>query len=128
MKELKIINMKYTWSMLLFMAMVFVGCYFDNEEDLYPFGNCNTSDVTYIGDVLPVMQSKCYQCHDSSTNFGQVNLDSYESVRQFALNGRLFGAINHENGFSPMPKNAAKLADCDVQKIAVWIDQGALNN
>ena len=120
--------MKQATVILLFIASSFAGCYFDNEEDLYPFGNCNTTAITYLIDVQPVIQSKCYQCHDSSTNFGQVNLDSYQSVRQFALNGRLFGAINHENGFSPMPKNAAKLADCDIQKIAVWINEGALNN
>jgi hypothetical protein len=43
-------------------------------------------------------------------------------------NGKLMGSITWASGFSPMPKNASKMPDCEIQKIQKWIDQGALNN
>jgi hypothetical protein len=43
-------------------------------------------------------------------------------------NGRFWGAINHEDGYSPMPQNLPKLNDCDLKKIRTWIDEGALND
>ncbi len=128
MLEHQTIKMKGALSILFIGLLMITSCYFDNEEDLYPFGDCNTADVTYAFDIQPLLEQECYQCHDDNTNFGQVNLSSYETARQFALNGRLFGAVNHDSGFSPMPKNAAKLANCDIQKIAVWINDGAPNN
>jgi len=38
------------------------------------------------------------------------------------------GAVQHQPGFSPMPKGDNQLGDCDIQKMSAWIDQGAKNN
>jgi hypothetical protein len=45
-----------------------------------------------------------------------------------AQNGKLYGAVNHSPGYSPMPKGGTKLSACNISKIKAWIDGGSLNN
>jgi hypothetical protein len=49
-------------------------------------------------------------------------------VQTVALNGKLFGAVNHSSGYSSMPKNGNKLPQCKIDEIRIWITNGALNN
>lgn len=114
----------------LFM-MAIVSCTYHNEEELYsatPDDSCNTENVTYTSDVLPVLQTNCYSCHKREFASGGVILEGYDQVKIYATNGRLFGAISHSPGFSPMPKGGTKLPACDIEKIKVWIDAGAPEN
>lgn len=89
---------------------------------------CNTSVFTYSGAVRPLLDSKCVGCHGGTAPSGGVNLADYSNTRTWALNGRLYGSIAHQTGFSPMPKNSAKLSDCEIQQVQQWIQAGAQNN
>lgn len=106
------------------------GCYRDNEEELYPSsGSCDTTGITYSSTVASLLQSNgCVSCHSGSAPSGGILLDSYNSVRSAALNGKLYGAISHTAGFSPMPKNGNKMSACNISKIKAWITAGASNN
>ena len=103
-------------------------CYYDNEEELYGTVECQSTDMSYMNDVLPIIESNCYQCHDAANNFGGITLEGYESLLVHVNSGALLGAIKRESGFSPMPKNLPKLVDCNIEKIENWILEGALNN
>jgi hypothetical protein len=110
-------------------AMVLSGCYYDNKEDLYPAViACDSSAVTYSGKVLSLVQEKCYTCHGNGNTLGNVNLDGYSNLKVYADNGKLVGAIEHQNGFSPMPQGGGKLGDCDIAVIKRWISDGTQNN
>jgi hypothetical protein len=37
----------------------------------------------------------------------------------------LRGVVNHLDGFSKMPKDRAKLPDCELKQINLWLDNGA---
>lgn len=109
------------------------GCYYDNNEDLYPQQPCDTTNVTYSATIAPIISNHCYACHSNSTAAtsgsgisweGYANLDGYLDL----FSGTLLGAIRHENGFLPMPKDAPKLSDCDIRKIEIWISQGHPDN
>ncbi|HTX88660.1 MAG TPA: hypothetical protein VMC08_06705 [Bacteroidales bacterium] len=104
------------------------GCYYDNEEDLYPQTTCDTTHVTYSGSVVPILQSNCYVCHSTALANGGVILDTYVGVQVVVQNGKLWGAINHFNGFYPMPKDSPKLPDCNITVIKKWIDAGSPDN
>lgn len=103
-------------------------CYYDSEEDLYGTPDCNLEDVGYLNSVLPIVESKCYGCHDQASNFGNITLEGYDRLKDYVDNGQLLGVIKHESGFSPMPKNLPQLLDCEIEKIETWINAGALNN
>jgi hypothetical protein len=111
------------------------GCYYDSKEGLYPtIGDvCDTSNVTYSGDIQPMLQSSCYTCHSNANAAGSgggIKLEKYDDVKIVALNGKLSGAINHASGYSPMPNppGSAKLNSCSITKTDVWISKGALDN
>ncbi|HYG02022.1 MAG TPA: hypothetical protein VD927_06220 [Chryseosolibacter sp.] len=90
--------------------------------------SCDTSNVTYALSIAPIIQNKCIGCHSGSAPFGKWNLSTHSGLMQVVDNGKLIGAVNHENGFQPMPQGGNKLRDCDIRKIELWIEAGAQNN
>ncbi len=91
-------------------------------------GACDTAVFTYSGAVKPIMVAKCAGCHNPANLGGNIDLSTYDAVRISALNGKLYGSVAHQPGYSPMPKNSAKLSDCEIRQIRKWIDAGSLNN
>jgi hypothetical protein len=111
---------------ILAASMLFGSCYYDVEEELYPTLECSTTGVTYTAVVEPIIRSNCYNsCHSAAINIGNHTLEGYDKLKVYVDNGKLMGAIKHSPGFSPMPKNAAKLVDCDIEKIQAWVTAGA---
>lgn len=118
--------------LLLTLTLLTAACYRDNAEELYPqvpgSGNCDLSNVTYQATIAPVMASSCNSCHTGASASGGVITNTYEGLKTIALNGKLYGAISHNSGYSPMPQNGNKLDACTIDKIKAWIDAGALQN
>jgi mono/diheme cytochrome c family protein len=125
----------YKYLFMLMICGAIVACSKENEEALRaPTGGgggipaCDTVNMKFAANVTPILSANCYSCHGNGRAFGGVNLDTYANVKLVVNSGSLLGTISHASGFSPMPKNAAKLSDCDINKIRGWINRGALNN
>jgi cytochrome c5 len=116
--------------LILTMLYVLLGCYYDKEEILYPgLNNCTPSaNPLFSADVLPVLNSKCNNCHRGPSASAGIKLDTYTEVLKYVNNGSLMGSINHLSGFSPMPKNTGKMSQCEIDQIQNWINAGKLNN
>ena len=110
------------------------GCYYDKEETLYPeSATCVTENMSFTGDVWPVINASCTGCHSGSSPSGNISLENYSDVAAAAAieagnYGSLHGTISHASGNSPMPKGGSKLSDCTIAKIKAWMDQGAMDN
>ncbi len=91
-------------------------------------GRCDTAVFTFSGAVKPLMDNKCAGCHNPANLGGNIDLSTYNGVRTVAVNGKLFGSVSHQTGYSPMPQGAAKLSDCEITQIQKWITAGSLNN
>jgi hypothetical protein len=120
---------------IISLLAILAGCYYDNEQDLYPNpdSNCDTTNVTFSGTVYPIINSNCSLCHTGSTPEGNILLADYTTISAQAAipagqAGSLYGAISHDPGNSAMPKNGTQLSDCNIKKIKVWIDAGRPNN
>jgi mono/diheme cytochrome c family protein len=115
-------------------AFLLGACTSQNGEDLLaapgplPTPSCDISHVTYTLTVAPILQQNCGRCHGGTAGAGGVDITAYAKVKAIAADGRLLGTVNHDPGFSPMPKGGAKLSDCDISKLRKWVDDGALNN
>ncbi|HQO50799.1 MAG TPA: hypothetical protein PK939_10240 [Bacteroidales bacterium] len=109
-------------------SLMLSSCYKDNEEDLYPDNNCNTTNVSFSATVWPAINNNCVSCHSGAGASAGIRLGNYNEVVAAVDGGRFLGAIKHENGFSAMPQGAAKLSDCAISQIDAWIAQGKLNN
>ncbi|RYY20770.1 MAG: hypothetical protein EOO04_19405 [Chitinophagaceae bacterium] len=110
-------------------------CSSDSEDLLEPTTpnpanpTCDTTAVTFSATITPLLTSYgCTGCHSGTAPSGNFVLTSYNAVKAKINDGRLFGAINHQAGFRPMPQGGNKMAACDINKIKAWIDRGALNN
>lgn len=120
------------------IAITIFSCSKSSEDTLEPDpnpggggnNNCDTTDITYAADIVPILQSNCYSCHGENTNSGSMGivLEGYDNIKPKADNGTLIGVITHAAGFPPMPKDGAKLSECNINKIRAWIDEGAQDN
>ena len=111
--------------LIVLLSLSISSCYYDVEENIYPTVECDTTNISYTETILPIISNNCYACHDQASNFGGITLEGYDRLKTYVDNGGLLGVIKHESGFSPMPKNQAKLIDCDIEKIETWINDGA---
>jgi ribosomal protein S16 len=91
-------------------------------------GNCDTTSVGFSNDIQIILQNSCLGCHSAASQQGGVNLSDYNNVLTYVNNGKLFGSVNHEAGYFPMPQGLPKLDECKILTIKAWIDQGAQNN
>ncbi len=103
--------------------VLLAGCYYDNEQILYPGGSSCNVDAKFSTQVFPLMQSRCAiaGCHDAaSTNFGgpftNYNLIKTKSIeiRSAVLSGL-------------MPQGSSLTTD-EIKLITCWVESGAPNN
>jgi hypothetical protein len=111
----------------LAVLLVLPSCKYNNREELYP---CDTSQVTYSGIIVPILQDNCYRCHGTVTNSGSggIVLQDYNVLKGYAADGRFYGNVAHLPGYIAMPYGGGKLSDCDINKIKNWVDKGYPNN
>lgn len=108
--------------------MIFISCYYDNEEALYPAlsTSCDTTNVTYNGTIDPILNSYCTGCHSGSLPSGGITLTDYASVAALASSGALMNALTG-NGVPLMPPSGS-LSPCKIGQFQIWIRDGAPNN
>lgn len=87
-----------------------------------------SNTVSFNTEVNTIITNNCLSCHNNSFRSGGISLQGYSNVQTQALNGKLFGTINHSDGFSKMPQSRPKLDVCTIATIKKWIDNGAQNN
>ena len=117
-------------SVFLLLILIGSGCIWENEETLFPDDSfCDTLDVSYQDDVVPIMVNNCYSCHSNvnAPSFGSgIALEDHEDLA--AASPRVLGAVMHQDGFPPMPRNAEKLDTCSIATIHAWVNAGTPDN
>lgn len=91
-------------------------------------GSCDTVAVSFAAHIQPILSNNCLGCHSGSVPQGGISLSSYSAVMNTVNSNRLLGSVEQIGGYSAMPKNQPRMADCNVALIRNWIAQGALNN
>lgn len=133
---MKVTSLKKITLLSGILAFAFVlGCTDKKADQVTPSsppstGGCDTTNVTFSAVIKPIVQANCALsgCHTNASRAGGYSYESYAGLMEVVNNGRLLGAIRHESGYVPMPQNAPKLSDCDIEKIAHWVTIGAPNN
>ena len=75
------------------------------------------------------MKANCFSCHGGTADQGAgIQLEDYTTMQDLANTGILLSCLIQDGSVSPMPKGAAKLSDCDINKFDAWIKQGAPQN
>jgi cytochrome c5 len=108
---------------IFILSLITQGCYYDSIEALNPAnGYVNPCDASqqavYSAAIKTIINYNCISCHNSSYAGGGILLDSYDNLKQYAVNGRLMNSINRVS--NPMPPTTS-LASCQTDKIKQWI-------
>lgn len=119
--------MKKTLYLILLGMIGLSGCYYDNEEDLYPNSTTSTTDtstVSYKTTIAPMMETNCTTsgCHE--TNGQLPDLTTHPGVygSRDAVKARaVFGDP------SPMPASGL-MSTANRNDLQKWIEAGAPNN
>jgi len=110
------------------------------------------TEVSFANDVLPILESKCVECHDLAAEgvaTSGLNLRDYEGVMQGTRSGvvavpsssessALYLVVAHQTDpqIQMPPQNRDALAEGrgpslnekEIKTIQEWVDQGALDN
>ena len=107
------------------------GCYYDNQEELYPNSFCDTVNISYSGAIEPIIQAKCATpgCHVAGGS-GSGDFTTYAGVLgKIQNNGPFLASIRQSPDAIPMPPAGSnQLRSCEVRKIELWIAAGAPND
>src|SRR5450631_847611 len=128
------------WMLAVSTALYLSSC---TSEQLAP--DCNTQNMSYSQNIVPILKSNCYKCHSSGNSVGSYGhlLDNYDTLTKYytartipivivpgdtTLISALEGYITHTPGFLAMPYMDGKLDTCAIKQIQAWITQGSPNN
>jgi hypothetical protein len=115
-------------------VLVISGCYNYKYDQLFPATACDTSAVSFSKDIVPIINANCAVsggCHDAAgAALSGHDYTSYAGVKAVATYDFIITDITwHPTaGHNNMPKNGAKLPDCDINKIIRWVNEGAPDN
>lgn len=127
---------------LLLITVFLFGCQHESlvpepplSDELLP---CEPGVVYFENDVWPIIQSNCAfsGCHGGGSAQDGVSLSSYQAmmnsnvISAFSLGGSdLYEVITEDDPDKIMPPPpSAELTQDQINTIAAWIQQGALNN
>lgn len=122
--------MKEIFGLLIVVCLIVFqsSCYYDKEELLYPPINCDTVAISYASKVKPILETSCFACHSEAIQQNGIDLETFDQLKNYALNGSLLGSIKHARGYSAMPQGGSKLSTCDIAAIESWIKAGTPQN
>ena len=95
----------------------------------------SSAPVSFSKDVLPILQSRCVNCHGGQKTQRGLDMTSYAALMQGSQNGAVVspGDVAHSSFIQmilqgKMPKSGPKLLPSQVQLLTNWVQAGALNN
>ena len=93
------------------------------------------ASVSFANDIVPILESRCIQCHGGDQTKKGLDMKTYESLMAGSENGAVISTGDAGNSLlidqlvqGKMPKKGPKLTPNQVQLITDWINAGAQNN
>lgn len=116
----------FAFAVLLGSTALFIMSCGKDEDPMEPGDTCESADLTYTNFAGAFLNSNCATsgCHGEGT-VTTFEMHNYATAFSAVGFNRIIGAINHDTGFSPMPKGGTKLSDCNIEKMTTWIQDGA---
>jgi hypothetical protein len=107
--------------------MLLSGC--SKDEDPVDMIDCTGVTPTYTSDIKSILDASCAKsgCHDSITQADGKNFSTYATASAISLTNEFLGAVQHRQGFMPMPKDGPKLSDDKIQLLTCWVQNGSPN-
>jgi hypothetical protein len=101
--------------------------------------NITHKSFVYQDKIVPILKSKCYNCHSATKKKGGLRLDSEDFIRKGGKNGKILTTGNPEKSalFTHLilpedddkhmpPQGKKQLTNQEITAIHFWIKKGAL--
>jgi len=93
------------------------------------------ASASFSGDVQPILTSRCQRCHGGERIEAGLDLLSYPGVIAGSENGPVVilgdsaaSILVQQIVSGEMPRRAPRLPPSEIETIATWVDEGALDN
>ena len=114
------------WSPLALALLVLTGCTYDNLQTLGDPRDCDTFEVSYGMDILPLVSDHCQGCHSGAAPSAGIGFEGHAEI---ALNAEdmldRMGRAPDDNLLMPQ---SGKLDSCSIALFSAWINAGKPNN
>ncbi len=111
---------KFLLILFLFGIVILnTSCENNAEMETITPGFVCTPNESYSNDISPILNQNCKPCHFSGAQF--PDLSNYNSISQ---NANLIKTVTQNK---TMPKEGSLTQD-EIDAIACWVDNGALDN
>lgn len=121
-------NLKYGFTVVFLLSSLLFSiqsCAKDKVQPA-PLDSTCADTISFVNDILPIMESNCTICHNSNNPSAGYDLSTHAGVIQNL--GKVLGSVRQDGSALSMPQGGNKIADISIQKINCWINQGAKNN
>ncbi|MBM2814010.1 MAG: hypothetical protein HW421_772 [Ignavibacteria bacterium] len=79
---------------------------------------CDTSNVSYNGNIKPILQTNCIGCHSGSNPSGGIDFSNDAIVQSMKM--KILGSVLRLTGYVAMPPPFT-LNDCYKAQIRIWV-------
>lgn len=112
----------------LFVIVIFSNCTYDTYVDNIDIDECDTLEVSYATDVVPLLDENCFSCHFDEEDNNGLWLATYEIVSNKNTTTNILQRIQLDaTDLASMPPSGP-LNDCEIDIFKAWVEQGAQNN
>lgn len=94
-----------------------------------------SGEVSFSRDVLPVLESRCINCHGGQRTSEGLDMKTYAALMAGSQNGPVVTPGDASNSSfvtlsaeGKMPKRGPKLTPSEIQLLTDWVNAGAPNN
>lgn len=111
---------------LLCNTSLLVSCAYNNAEELYGIRECLPDDTgtSFSLSILPIIEGNCAVSDCHTVGQQQPTFLNYEQISSYANKIK----SRTSNGTMPPPESGIHLDQLEIDKIACWVENGALDN
>lgn len=115
--------LKSVFTLFILFSLV-ASCKDDETPDTV---DCTGLTPTYNNDIKAILDASCTSsgCHNSVDLANNYDFSTYATASAISQGNRFLGAINHQSGFMPMPQNAPKLSNENIELLTCWVENGS---
>lgn len=124
MTNIPISNLKLLTILVFGLLFTLIGACDKNEADNAPMGggpggmDCE-SDISFVMDIKPIIDTKCIMCHDGSQPIPDFR--TYQVIKNNAAK------VKELTAAKIMPQTGT-LTDAQIKLIGCWVSNGAPDN
>jgi hypothetical protein len=92
-------------------------------------------EVSFAGEILPLLEKHCWECHSEQSAELGLKLDTYEGVMAGSDYGTVVEVGDPDGSLlidmmesGDMPEDGDPVPDGEIEVIRNWIAEGAQNN